>query len=246
MDGGVGDVQGFGDLAEGLAGLAEFVGVEDSAASLWGGGHCWWNSCSGCESSTGVEGVALVRREKSSMTERGETRSPLPPLCGGRCPRGTEGGSRSHEASTEPPSACGISPRGAGGEGIRAASSPAEWRERGAGRADSVGRSWDSVGHSLWPTGERGDPGGIFTRRVAGEGSGGRPIPGFRRPILGFGRPLLVADRGERGSGRHLHPQSGGRGERGGRSPDSVGRSWDSVGRSWDSVGHSLWPTGAA
>ena len=35
VDGGVGDAQGFGDLAEGLAGLAEFVGVEDSAASLW-------------------------------------------------------------------------------------------------------------------------------------------------------------------------------------------------------------------
>ena len=40
VDGGVGDAQGRGDLAEGLAGLAEFVGVEDSAASLWGSGHC--------------------------------------------------------------------------------------------------------------------------------------------------------------------------------------------------------------
>ena len=29
-----------GDLAEGVAGLAEFVGVEDSSAALWGGGHC--------------------------------------------------------------------------------------------------------------------------------------------------------------------------------------------------------------
>ena len=43
----------------------------------------------------------------------------------------------------------------------------------------------------------------------------GRPIFGFGRPIFGFGRPLLVADRGERGSGRHLHPPSGGRGDQG-------------------------------
>ena len=43
----------------------------------------------------------------------------------------------------------------------------------------------------------------------------GRPIFGFGRPIFGFGRPLLVADRGERGSGRHLHPRSGGRGDQG-------------------------------
>ena len=118
----------------------------------------------------GVTRPALVRREKSSMTERGEARSPLPPRRGGRCHGVTEGGSRSHEVSTEPPSAFGISPRCAGGEGIRsadprtrsatpcgrpgregirAASSPAEWRERGAGRT-----------------------------------------------IAGFGRPLLVADRG--------------------------------------------------
>ena len=40
VDGGVGDVEGGGDLAEGLAGLAEFVGVEDASASFWGCGHC--------------------------------------------------------------------------------------------------------------------------------------------------------------------------------------------------------------
>ena len=40
VDGGVGDVQGGGDLSEGLAGLAEFVSVEDASASLWGSGHC--------------------------------------------------------------------------------------------------------------------------------------------------------------------------------------------------------------
>ena len=47
----------------------------------------------------------------------------------------SNGSSRSHDVSTEPPSAVGRSPLAhSGGEGIGAASSPAEWRERGAGR----------------------------------------------------------------------------------------------------------------
>ena len=104
-----------------------------------------------------------IRSASPSITERGETIgsgiSPRGLQAGRLCPRGTEAGSvrrwLPRSVSTEPPSAFGISPRAAGGEGIGAASSPAEWRERGAGR-----------------------------------------------PIAGFGRPLLVADRGERGSGR--------------------------------------------
>ena len=116
-----------------------------------------------------------------------------------------------------------ISPRSAGGEGIRAADlrirsatpcgrpgregsrsrplvpisgfgRPLLVADRGE-RAEPVGRSPDSVGHSLWPTGARGEPVGRSPDSV----------------------------------GHSLWP-TGARGEPGGRS---------------DSVGHSLWPTGA-
>ena len=180
-------------------------------------------------------GVALVRKEKSSIAERGETRSSLPPRSGGRCPRGTEGGARSHEVSTEPPSACGISPRCAGGEGSGAASSPAEWRERGAGAADLRIRSATPCGRPGREGSRSADP----------------PI----RSATPCGRPGREGSRSADPPIRSATPcgRPGREGEPVGRSPDSVGHSlWptgargEPVGRSPDSVGHSLWPTGGA
>ena len=177
----------------------------------------------------GAATQALSRAEGAPVWHPGSTQKPTAPE-----PARYKGGSRSHEASTEPPSACGISPRRAGGRGemgLRAGIPGGAAEGGGGGRA----------------AGQVGGVGSLPLSRCATAPPRGGDWSGMFGGDRGcVWRWLGVADRGERGSGRHLHPQSGGRGERGGRSPDSVGRSWDSVGRTPDSVGHSLWPTGAA
>ena len=188
VDGGVGDAEGLGDLAEGLAGLAEFVSVEDSAAALWGGGHCSVALLFYSESSTGVGGWtdcrADDRRDWSGRVARGAPLClrHLPPPSGGR---GDPGGIFTHRVGGRDRG--GICTRGSGGEsGSRRRIRSADPRIRSADPRHSVGRS-AGFGRPI--------PG--FGRPIPGFG---RPIPGFGRPIPGFGRPLLVADRGLRPS----------------------------------------------
>ena len=200
MDGGVGDAEEsrrFGGVTcrpGGVRGRGGFVGgVVGRWALVVELLFC-------CESSMGVEGVALVRKEKSSIAERGETRSCLPPRSGGRCPRGTEGAPAPTRSAPSPPLPAASPPAEPGGEGIRAASSPAEWRERGAGRPIS------GFGRPLLVA----DRGERLDRVAAGSA---RCVRRWL-PRAGGALPAASppAERGEMVSGRHLHRRMAGEG----------------------------------
>ena len=173
--------------------------MEDSSASLWGGGHCGWNSCSRLRvarelgGGVGEEGEVFDSRawgnqilsppaQRGEMSQRDRGGRPLPrgqhraPLCLRHLP---------------PPS------RRAG----------ERWLHRSPDSGGSRGEDPGGRSSARTPCGGRGERGGTLVADPGGrewrERGAGRPISGFGRPILGFGRPnpgfgrpLLVADRG--------------------------------------------------